>query len=327
MGGDRRRGPGRRRSSSTWSRSWTRRRRSPPARWPSAGSGTSFVGWGLFCGAIYYPLFGAWTWGGGWLAKLGNSAQLGFGYVDFAGSGVVHAMGGVAGARRCAGPRRSHRQVRHGRQAPHAGGAQHPDGDARHVHPAVRLVRVQRRVDVRGDRRPVRGSSRRTPRSRRRSVRSSRCCTCRCATGKPDPGMMATACSPASSRSRRRARSSQPWAAAVIGIIAGVLVVESVLVLRAARHRRPGGRDLGATASADLSGVLSHRHLRRRHVRRRLERHDQGCRGNRERRHGLPVRQRARLPPAGLAGDRCLVICTVIFGHRVRLLQDPERAS
>jgi Amt family ammonium transporter len=57
----------------------------------------AFVGWGLFCGAIYYPLFGAWTWGGGWLNQLGNSTELGFGYVDFAGSGVVHAVGGVAG--------------------------------------------------------------------------------------------------------------------------------------------------------------------------------------------------------------------------------------
>jgi len=57
----------------------------------------SFVGWGLFCGAIYYPVFGAWTWGGGWLSQIGNSLHLGFGYVDFAGSGVVHAMGGVAG--------------------------------------------------------------------------------------------------------------------------------------------------------------------------------------------------------------------------------------
>ncbi len=56
----------------------------------------NFVVWGFFCGAIYYPLFGAWTWGGGWLAKLGASASLGHGYVDFAGSGVVHAMGGVA---------------------------------------------------------------------------------------------------------------------------------------------------------------------------------------------------------------------------------------
>jgi ammonium transporter, Amt family len=56
----------------------------------------AFVGWGLFCGAIYYPLFGAWTWGGGWLAKLGESLKLGVGYVDFAGSGVVHAVGGAA---------------------------------------------------------------------------------------------------------------------------------------------------------------------------------------------------------------------------------------
>jgi len=57
----------------------------------------AFVGWGLFCGALYYPIFGGWTWGGGWLSQLGNSWDLGFGYVDFAGSGVVHAMGGVAG--------------------------------------------------------------------------------------------------------------------------------------------------------------------------------------------------------------------------------------
>jgi Amt family ammonium transporter len=56
----------------------------------------SFVVWGLFCGAVYYPLFGAWTWGGGWLSQLGNSLRLSFGYVDFAGSGVVHAMGGAA---------------------------------------------------------------------------------------------------------------------------------------------------------------------------------------------------------------------------------------
>jgi Amt family ammonium transporter len=56
----------------------------------------NFVLWGFFCGAIYYPLFGAWTWGGGWLNQLGNNVELGFGYVDFAGSGIVHAMGGAA---------------------------------------------------------------------------------------------------------------------------------------------------------------------------------------------------------------------------------------
>jgi ammonium transporter, Amt family len=39
----------------------------------------SFCMWGIFCGAIYYPLFGAMTWGGGWLAQLGNSHGLGLG--------------------------------------------------------------------------------------------------------------------------------------------------------------------------------------------------------------------------------------------------------
>ena len=56
----------------------------------------SFALWGLFCGAFYYPLFAAWTWGGGWLAKSWDTMGLGAGYVDFAGSGVVHSVGGVA---------------------------------------------------------------------------------------------------------------------------------------------------------------------------------------------------------------------------------------
>ncbi|MDO8363282.1 MAG: ammonium transporter [Actinomycetota bacterium] len=56
----------------------------------------SFVIWGLFCGAIYYPIFAAWTWGGGWLGKTWDTMGLGVGYVDFAGSGVVHAVGGAA---------------------------------------------------------------------------------------------------------------------------------------------------------------------------------------------------------------------------------------
>jgi Amt family ammonium transporter len=56
----------------------------------------SFAIWGLFCGSFYYPIFAAWTWGGGWLAKTWDTMGLGTGYVDFAGSGVVHAVGGVA---------------------------------------------------------------------------------------------------------------------------------------------------------------------------------------------------------------------------------------
>src|SRR5712691_9299699 len=48
----------------------------------------------LFIGAILYPTFGCWVWGGGWLSQLGATMNLGHGYVDFAGSTVVHAVGG-----------------------------------------------------------------------------------------------------------------------------------------------------------------------------------------------------------------------------------------
>ncbi len=46
--------------------------------------------------AFIYPLFANWAWGGGWLSNLGANFGLGKGYVDFAGSGVVHAVGGLS---------------------------------------------------------------------------------------------------------------------------------------------------------------------------------------------------------------------------------------
>jgi Amt family ammonium transporter len=49
----------------------------------------------FFLGAFTYPLFANWAWGGGWLANLGANFGLGKGYCDFAGSGVVHSVGGV----------------------------------------------------------------------------------------------------------------------------------------------------------------------------------------------------------------------------------------
>ena len=48
----------------------------------------------LFMGAFLYPIFGCWVWGGGWMSQLGATMGLGHGYVDFAGSTVVHAVGG-----------------------------------------------------------------------------------------------------------------------------------------------------------------------------------------------------------------------------------------
>jgi Amt family ammonium transporter len=54
----------------------------------------AFVLCELFVGALVYPIFGCWVWGGGWLSQLGSTMNLGHGYVDFAGSTVVHAVGG-----------------------------------------------------------------------------------------------------------------------------------------------------------------------------------------------------------------------------------------
>lgn len=45
--------------------------------------------------ALPYCLFANWVWGGGWLAQSGLNWGLGHGAVDFAGSSVVHAMGGI----------------------------------------------------------------------------------------------------------------------------------------------------------------------------------------------------------------------------------------
>jgi Amt family ammonium transporter len=41
--------------------------------------------------AVIYAIYGHWVWGGGWLATL----PYGVGVRDFAGSGVVHAVGGM----------------------------------------------------------------------------------------------------------------------------------------------------------------------------------------------------------------------------------------
>ena len=54
----------------------------------------SFILCEMFVGGILYPVFGCWVWGGGWLSQLGTTMGMGHGYVDFAGSTVVHAIGG-----------------------------------------------------------------------------------------------------------------------------------------------------------------------------------------------------------------------------------------
>ena len=57
---------------------------------------SAFMIYGCCIGTFMYPVFGNWVWGGGWLSQLGaNFPGLGHGHVDFAGSSVVHMQGGV----------------------------------------------------------------------------------------------------------------------------------------------------------------------------------------------------------------------------------------
>ena len=48
----------------------------------------SYLMYSFLISAFIYPVVGHWVWGGGWLAELG--------FHDFAGSTVVHAVGGVS---------------------------------------------------------------------------------------------------------------------------------------------------------------------------------------------------------------------------------------
>src|SRR5213075_933558 len=57
---------------------------------------SSFVVFSFVISSVTYPIYANWVWGGGWLSQLGQSFGLGHGHVDFAGSSVVHMVGGVS---------------------------------------------------------------------------------------------------------------------------------------------------------------------------------------------------------------------------------------
>jgi len=63
----------------------------------------AYLAYSFMIGAIIYPIYGHWVWGGGWLgADAGFLVRIGLPAAkDYAGSGVVHAVGGfvaLAGA-------------------------------------------------------------------------------------------------------------------------------------------------------------------------------------------------------------------------------------
>ncbi len=190
----------------------------------------SFVWWGLFCGAVYYPLFAAWTWGGGWLAKSWETLSLGAGYVDFAGSGVVHAVGGAAALAGALvlGPRI---------------GKYGPDGRARaipgHNIPMAMLgcfillfgwfgfnaASTFSSTDVQfatvAANTAIAGAV--------GSVVAMYYITWR--TGKPDPGMMVNGMLAGLVAITAPCAFVAPWAAAVIGLIAAILAIEAVFFI------------------------------------------------------------------------------------------------
>ncbi len=215
----------------------------------------AFVGWGLFCGAIYYPIFAGWTWGGGWLAQLGNNLKLGFGYVDFAGSGVVHAMGGIAALAGAAvlGPRI---------------GKYGPDGKPRvlgaHSVPMAMLgtfILLFGWFGFNAASTLAATDLRFTVVATNTAIAAAFGATaamfyCMKRMGKPDPGMMCNGMLAGLVAITAPCAFVQPWAAAVIGIIAGVLVVESCMFFERKGIDDPVGA-ISVHGVCGIFGVLS----------------------------------------------------------------------
>src|SRR5688572_18106960 len=190
----------------------------------------SFVIWGFFCGAIYYPLFAAWTWGGGWLAKTWDTMSLGAGYVDFAGSGVVHAVGGAAALAGALvlGPRIG----KFGKDGT-------PRTLAGHHIPMAMLgtfillfgwfgfnaASTFASTDIQF----ATVAANTAIAAAFGAVVAMFWITQR--TGKPDPGMMANGMLAGLVAITAPCAFVKPWAAAVIGIIAGILVIEAIFVV------------------------------------------------------------------------------------------------
>ena len=293
----------------------------------------AFVGWGLFCGALYYPIFGGWTWGGGWLAKLGNSLDLGFGYVDFAGSGVVHAMGGIAGL---AGALVLGARI----------GKYGPDGKPRtlagHSIPMAMLgtfILLFGWFGFNAASTLAATDLRFTVVAVNTAIAAAFGATiamfyCMWRMGKPDPGMMANGMLAGLVAITAPCAFVQPWAAAAIGSIAAVLVVESVFFFERKGIDDPVGA-ISVHGVCGIWGVLTIGIFAD-------GRYGAGWNGTTgsttswQGRHRHPLRQRevprerlvrqARLRAARSTGDRFARDHLRDGRHRLHVLQDPEQA-
>jgi Amt family ammonium transporter len=209
----------------------------------------SFVIWGLFCGAIYYPIFAAWTWGGGWLSQTWDSMGLGNGYVDFAGSGVVHAVGGAAALAGAIvlGPRigkydaNGKPKAIPGHNIPMAitgcfillFGWFGFNAASTFAATDIQFATVATNTAIAAAVGAVAAMFWITKR-----------------TGKPDPGMMVNGMLGGLVAITAPCAFVAPWAAAVIGLIAGILVIEAVFII----ERRGIDDPVGAIAVHGICG-------------------------------------------------------------------------
>ena len=213
---------------------------------------SSFVVWGLFASMILYPVYGNWVWGGGFLSQLGTlGPKWGHGALDFAGSGVVHAMGGVAGfwGAKILGPRI---------------GKYDKDGNARaipgHHLPMAFLGTMVLLVGWMG----FNGASTFGATDFRFTiviVNTVLAAAFGCLTtmfvmwgryGKPDPSMTCNGLLAGLVAITAPCAFVAPWAAAVIGIVAGVLVVVAVVLVE---HTAKVDDPVGAVAVHGVGGL------------------------------------------------------------------------
>ena len=210
----------------------------------------SFIVFSFLLVAFVYPITGHWIWGGGWLATAG--------FWDFAGSTVVHSVGGWAALAGILilGPRLG--QVRPGRQGQRDSAAQLHLRRHRLLRAVARLVRVQPGIDDGGRRQRDRSH---LHDDEYRGVHGD-------ALGdgaELDVGRQARSrhvgqrrAWPASSRSRPRARIVTVQASLIIGLLAGILVVFAVKLLDTLKIDDP----VGAVPVHLFNGVFG-THLRR----------------------------------------------------------------
>jgi Amt family ammonium transporter len=217
----------------------------------------AFVVYAFFMSMVLYPLFGNWAWGGGFLAKLGTTLGLGHGYVDFAGSGVVHAVGGLcalAGAM-VIGPRL---------------GKYNPDGTSNPMpghnipiaiagtfillfgwfgfNPGSTFAATDLRISAVAVNTVLASAT--------GAFAAMLWCMRHPVFGKPDPSMMANGMLAGLVGITAPSGFVAPWAAALIGAVAGVLVVESVLLLDRLRIDDPVGA-ISVHGTCGLWGVIA----------------------------------------------------------------------